>query len=131
MSVTIDLPPEPSPEEVDAGLAPLRRLRRTYLVASLAFLPSVIGIGALTLVVFPASRALQTITGVVAALAYLRWLNRVERRLIAARCPRCGGAFHGPSPWGRGSGLPQHIYPRRCQQCGLRLNGSNVRDHDA
>jgi len=130
MSVTIELPPEPRPADVEAGLVRVRRLRRTYLIASLAFLPVIVGIGFLATILFPSSRRLQAVIGLAAALGYMRWANRVEGRVIATRCPRCGGPFHGPSPWGLGPGLPLHVYPRRCQTCGLHLNVRNMSGHD-
>jgi hypothetical protein len=47
----------------------------------------------------------------------------VGLQLNAAKCPRCGEAFHsGPSErWG----FVSNGYTRKCINCGLQLNGGN------
>jgi hypothetical protein len=130
VSVQIALPPEPPPAEILEGLQSLRRLRRQYRLASLAFLPAIMALGMASLALFR-WKPLGTAATLVGGFAYMTWLNRVELRVIVARCPRCAAAFHGPSPWGLGSGLPRHFYPRRCQTCGLALSGENINEHDA
>jgi hypothetical protein len=122
----IQLRPEPSPAEVLVRLQPLRRLRRQYLLVNIGFLPAIIGFGIAALLLFPHWRPLQTIFTIGGGFGYMWWSNRIERRVIDARCPRCAAFFHGPSPFGLGSGLPRHWYRKRCQTCGLRLDGSNA-----
>ena len=117
----------PPSEVIAAGLAKLRRRRWLYGLTFLALVPAVVLAALLASLLHEPWRHIAAYTVAILPIGGLVLGNRLEKNLRMAECPRCGSWFHGPNQYGRLPALPRGIFPRRCQNCGLRLNGADLR----
>jgi hypothetical protein len=120
----IDAPPS---EVIAAGLAKLRRRRWLYGLAFFGFVPAVVIAGLLIGLLPEGWRRIGWYATAIVPIGGLVLINRLQKNLQLTKCPRCGSWFHGPNQYGRLPALPGGVFPRRCQNCGLRLNGANLR----
>ena len=100
------------PLATDRALAELRRLRMWYRVALIGFVPAIIVYGAMISLLPEALRRIASFAGIAIPVIGLWWINRLERRLMDAECPRCQGLFHGPEPvWLAARVTSRHVSP--------------------
>jgi hypothetical protein len=95
-------------KEEAAGLALIRRLRRTMWIVWLSGVLMMAVAGLL---------GLSWLVGPIAAI----WMGAfivTSFRVAISRCPRCGQLYHFGWPFGGGGILLQ-----RCRNCGLSLRG--------
>jgi hypothetical protein len=95
-------------KEEAAGLARIRRLRRTMWIVWLSGVPVMAVAGLLDL---------SWLIGPIAVV----WMGAyivTSFRVVISRCPRCGQHYHFAWPFGGGGILLQ-----RCRNCGLSLRG--------
>jgi hypothetical protein len=114
-------------DSVTQGLRQLRRMRRQYWLASGAFVPLVSIVGGLAALA-PIGRMPASAATLAIAIAWLGLINRLEQRLVVARCPRCGGLYHARR-W-RMFEL-RGVFLWSCQHCGLRLRADRHSRSDA
>jgi hypothetical protein len=117
----------PSAEAIERGLREIRAWRRRYNLVSALGVPAFVVLGLLWSTLGPTPRWLQYAAWLALGVGWLGWSSRLERRVIAAECPRCGGVYHARS-W-RGLQL-RGIFLRSCQHCGLRLRPARPGDRD-
>ena len=101
----------PSPSEITAGLAEIRKWRRRCLLAASSFLPGTAALGSL-LVALTGKENIAVVPGVL-------WLLLTAWTMIRANllpCPRCGRTFQPISS------LQFRPWRIACVHCGLALH---------
>ncbi|SRR5690242_3394335 len=104
--------PQPAySDEIEAGLAEIRRKRRHMVLAWLAGLPSALLVYALTHWFDKDA----TIVGVFCICYMLGWMVLIVRA-TRARCPRCGKIFSAKWYW-------SNVFTQTCLHCHLGMDG--------
>jgi hypothetical protein len=116
----------PSREAIAVSLAKLRQQRWLYGLAFFGFVPAVVIAGLLAGLLPQGWHRIAWYATAITPIGGLVLINRLQKRLQRAECPRCGSWFHGPNQYGRLPMLPGGMFPPRCQNCGLRLNGAEL-----